>query len=90
MPLNHTRIFLKLYSKNYRRRSRKLVIKELPKQRKEKKGEKTFREARLLFLGSIIAKPNPVSYEISYGIGILSFHDRGGGHLPTAQLNTSN
>jgi hypothetical protein len=47
------------------------------KKKKERKKEKrTLREARLFFLGNVIAKPNPINYKITYGIGTISSHTK--------------
>jgi hypothetical protein len=47
----------------------------------ERKGGKTLKETRLLFLGNVIVKLKPINYVITCGIATISFHTRSRGSM---------
>lgn len=65
VPPNPASTLEKVFSKNYRRTSKKIArirtAKEKRRERKKAQGSQT-----LLFSGSLIAKPNPVNYKIAF------------------------
>ena len=62
VSLNHTSTLLKVFSKNYKRTSKKFAGVRTAK----KKKKPTQRSQVLLFLASLIAKPNPTNYKVVF------------------------
>lgn len=63
VSLNHTSTLLKVFSKNYKRTSKKFAR---VRTAKKKKTKPTLRSQVLLFLASLIAKPNPTNYKVVF------------------------
>ena len=63
VSLNHTSTLLKVFSKNYKRTSKKFARIITAKKKKKKP---TQRSQVLLFLASLIAKPNPTNYKVVF------------------------
>ena len=83
--LNHTGTLLKVFSKNYKRTSKKFA------RIRTAKKKKTQGSQVLLFLAGLIAKPNPTNYKITFTWGWDDFPSyQRNGVLTTAYLNSSN
>ena len=74
VSLNHTSTLLKVFSKTYKRTSKTFARVRTAKKKKKKP---TQRSQVLLFLASLIAKPNPTNYKVVLHNGIEAAGIRG-------------